>query len=900
MELSLDMDFSELGFGSIQNQNEEPFNARQCKNLLLTLEKRWKDIKTIIGPHVHIFLPLLEDLFRIIVKAKGVVASCIGNWQLIALLQRSNKETFREILLELEWFYNMLCEVANKKGLCTRLEREKCVQFDPCNLEEIEQDEEELYARLRNEANKAFNDSNDSKLINYILQWQSCIQQYESGVVDKMKLPLEFPLPNFGECPTILKGDNFVVVSVTTWLGFKSITKTISFEGHHANNIIEKEAHILSSLNHPNIIKVFYCGYYFESRNVGKYIIGMEKGNTNLASLLFEDKTFELSLMSKIDMMLQIASGMCYLHDVKVAHRDLKPENVVVMDFEIEKIKNGGYLHLKLIDFGTSKVKVKEYEVPTREWPYGTRGYIAPEAMRPKYGPFVEIDAFKADVFSFGMMCCDILIQDRHDFDDKDIPKNVKSKMMSLQSINCHKNLIAIIKECLIIENPSRRPLFHEICEKLKECKKVILEETIENTLVASNSKVQVWKKCSLNCIQLPQIWNMHTIWIFFVTLCENQRKSNNNYLNISNNVINFQSSLQMRIVELEKNFLQNDIVGVVGIPGIGKTTSVRNFHIYIDRKISNKNISSLYGKNSKVEASFDDISSLQNIIMWDLKNDYLVELNKILKSLDVKDEAKDLIEGKQLLAKELHIKNYLLILDDIPNFEVLQQLIDVTMFDKKRSKLIVTSRKSDVLKNYISEGGKMELLSLTKNEAMEIFSKHAFEDECSKIPYLDKISIEIVDACSGHPLSLEIVGSSLNGQTRIRVWEQALQRLKRAMICHNSNDIWTRLKPYFDDLNNKEKTMFLDIACFFSKDIWSEIIPKHTIIHFYEYEIENPNSILLSLKEKSFIKIDEYGIISIHDLLRDMGRRVSREEFDGVRKWNESNESFTNFNHEV
>lgn len=506
MELSLDMDFSELGFGSIQNQNEEPFNARQCKNLLLTLEKRWKDIKTIIGPHVHIFLPLLEDLFRIIVKAKGVVASCIGNWQLIALLQRSNKETFREILLELEWFYNMLCEVANKKGLCTRLEREKCVQFDPCNLEEIEQDEEELYARLRNEANKAFNDSNDSKLINYILQWQSCIQQYESGVVDKMKLPLEFPLPNFGECPTILKGDNFVVVSVTTWLGFKSITKTISFEGHHANNIIEKEAHILSSLNHPNIIKVFYCGYYFESRNVGKYIIGMEKGNTNLASLLFEDKTFELSLMSKIDMMLQIASGMCYLHDVKVAHRDLKPENVVVMDFEIEKIKNGGYLHLKLIDFGTSKVKVKEYEVPTREWPYGTRGYIAPEAMRPKYGPFVEIDAFKADVFSFGMMCCDILIQDRHDFDDKDIPKNVKSKMMSLQSINCHKNLIAIIKECLIIENPSRRPLFHEICEKLKECKKVILEETIENTLVASNSKVQVWKKCSLNCIQLPQI----------------------------------------------------------------------------------------------------------------------------------------------------------------------------------------------------------------------------------------------------------------------------------------------------------------------------------------------------------------------------------------------------------
>nr|PNR59311.1 hypothetical protein PHYPA_002102 [Physcomitrium patens] len=307
-----------------------------------------------------------------------------------------------------------------------------------------------------------------------------------------MKLPLEFPLPNFGECPTILKGDNFVVASVTTWLDFKSITKTISFEGHYKNSIIEKEARILASLNHPNIIKVFYCGYYFESRNIGEYIIGMEKGNTNLASLLFEDKTFELSFLNKIDMMLQITSRMCYFHDMKVAHHDLKPENVVIMDFEVEKIKKEGYLHLKLIDFGTSKIKVKEYEVPTREWPYGTRGYIAPEVMKPKYGPFIEMDAFKVDVFSFGMMCCDILIQDRHDFDAKDIPKNMKSRMMSLQSINCHKNLIAIIKGCLIIENPSRRASFDEICEKLKECKRLVLEKRIKNVLVASNFKVQV------------------------------------------------------------------------------------------------------------------------------------------------------------------------------------------------------------------------------------------------------------------------------------------------------------------------------------------------------------------------------------------------------------------------
>lgn len=104
------------------------------------------------------------------------------------------------------------------------------------------------------------------------------------------------------------------------------------------------------------------------------------------------------------------------------------------------------------------------------------------------------------------------MTKDKNNFDNKDFLKNMKSRMMNLQSINCHKNLIAIIKGCLIIENSSKRPSFNEIYEKLKEYKKMLLEERIEIVLIASNSKAQVWKKCSLNCIQLPQTWNIHII----------------------------------------------------------------------------------------------------------------------------------------------------------------------------------------------------------------------------------------------------------------------------------------------------------------------------------------------------------------------------------------------------
>nr|PNR33986.1 hypothetical protein PHYPA_023802 [Physcomitrium patens] len=104
----------------------------------------------------------------------------------------------------------MICEVAKKRSLYITLEFERCIEFDPLH---------------------------------------------------RMKFLLKFLLPNFGESPTILKRDNIVVGSVTTWLGFKSITKTTSFEGHHVNNIIENKACIKSILNHSNFIKVFYCDY---------------------------------------------------------------------------------------------------------------------------------------------------------------------------------------------------------------------------------------------------------------------------------------------------------------------------------------------------------------------------------------------------------------------------------------------------------------------------------------------------------------------------------------------------------------------------------------------------------------------------------------------------------------
>lgn len=66
-------------------------------------------------------------------------------------------------------------------------------------------------------------------------------------------------------------------------------------------------------------------------------------------------QTSKMILLNKTDMM-QIAIRMCYLHDMKVVHCDIKLDNIVNTDFKGEKLESCGSVHVKLIDFGGSKL----------------------------------------------------------------------------------------------------------------------------------------------------------------------------------------------------------------------------------------------------------------------------------------------------------------------------------------------------------------------------------------------------------------------------------------------------------------------------------------------------------------------------------------------------------------
>eukprot|EP00249_Psilotum_nudum_P010300 c22460_g1_i2 orf=491-1696(+) len=148
----------------------------------------------------------------------------------------------------------------------------------------------------------------------------------------------------------------------------------------------KREVQILSCLHHPNIVEfVGACKNPPVCCIITEYL---PKGS--LRAFLHRHEPYSLSLSSVLDMALDIARGMEYLHSQGVIHRDLKSENLVLEDS----------LRVKITDFG---VACYEADSPRMMQDSGTYRWMAPEMISNK--PYSR----KVDVYSFGIVLWELL-----------------------------------------------------------------------------------------------------------------------------------------------------------------------------------------------------------------------------------------------------------------------------------------------------------------------------------------------------------------------------------------------------------------------------------------------------------------------------------------------------------
>jgi len=158
----------------------------------------------------------------------------------------------------------------------------------------------------------------------------------------------------------------------------------------------QREADVVSALNHPNILTIFEFG---TDGDVHLFASEYVKGETLRDRL----KRGRMSISESLDIAVQVTSALIAAHDACVVHRDIKPENIM--------IRSDGYV--KVLDFGLAKQTESN---PASEYAatrallvsqpgliMGTVAYMSPEQVRAR-----SVDA-RTDIFSLGVVLYEML-----------------------------------------------------------------------------------------------------------------------------------------------------------------------------------------------------------------------------------------------------------------------------------------------------------------------------------------------------------------------------------------------------------------------------------------------------------------------------------------------------------
>jgi serine/threonine-protein kinase len=156
--------------------------------------------------------------------------------------------------------------------------------------------------------------------------------------------------------------------------------------GQAAHAIIEHEARIIASLEHPNIVPAYDAGY---SDELGPYYVMRVLTQTSLEEVLNRLRqgdpyaAAEYGQKLLLRQFIQVCNAAEYAHQRGVIHCDLKPENILL----------GDYGEVLIVDWGLAWSTIEK-----RGPRGGTPGYMAPEQFVPDQSP---IDA-RTDVFALG------------------------------------------------------------------------------------------------------------------------------------------------------------------------------------------------------------------------------------------------------------------------------------------------------------------------------------------------------------------------------------------------------------------------------------------------------------------------------------------------------------------
>ncbi|XP_056171924.1 disease resistance protein RUN1-like [Syzygium oleosum] len=296
-------------------------------------------------------------------------------------------------------------------------------------------------------------------------------------------------------------------------------------------------------------------------------------------------------------------------------------------------------------------------------------------------------------------------------------------------------------------------------------------------------------------------------------------------------------------------------IVGIHGMGGAGKTNLAKIIYNKLLPDFEHRCFLSNIRETSKVKG----VEYLQNQL---ISNIFKLPWKDI--SISNTDE------GIEMIKDRLRGKRLLLLLDDVDRKNQLNALMGKRDWFGEGSKLLITSRNKEVL-NLPEVDWTYELNFMDFDKSLRLFSKHAFRRDRPLDDYLAH-SRKAVSIAGGLPLALEVIGSLLSCNSKEK-WDVILKKLEN--VPHE--EVSSKLKISYEALDDRQKHIFLDIACFFIG------CDKEIAIHMWDETEFFPEEALEVLQNMSLIKIEENNTLWMHDQIRDLGREIIRQDSNMV-----------------
>eukprot|EP01026_Neomeris_dumetosa_P035033 TRINITY_DN2802_c0_g2_i1.p1 TRINITY_DN2802_c0_g2~~TRINITY_DN2802_c0_g2_i1.p1 ORF type:complete len:765 (+),score=90.46 TRINITY_DN2802_c0_g2_i1:201-2297(+) len=253
----------------------------------------------------------------------------------------------------------------------------------------------------------------------------------------------------------------------------------------------DKEIILHAMLSHPNIVKCYGSTQipraivmeYCHAGSLQDYIYTFRQG-------------YPLPLQEVLDIGLQIADGLAYLHP-HIMHLDLKPQNIL---FDANLV-------VKLADFGLSKWK--DDSLHHTRTITGTVNYMAPE----QFSEFAGISE-RSDIWSLGMVMWECITgskpYEKREFAQQYTAVVIKKQRPPMPQ-KCPSQIAKLISQCWQHEH-YRRPSAVDIVHRIKLLKDQYSREELDRISTQIRTELGFGQTVTFAQTDRPMTQPLHTL----------------------------------------------------------------------------------------------------------------------------------------------------------------------------------------------------------------------------------------------------------------------------------------------------------------------------------------------------------------------------------------------------